>query len=65
MPEFDEISRPYKPNDESKSGIYNWETGKIDPYPENETPRHLFKAENIKVSNGQYVDRELLKSKKD
>ena len=56
---------PNKPNDESKSGIYNWETGKIDPYPENEIPRHLFKPENIKVSNGQYIDRELLKSKKD
>lgn len=60
MPEFDEISRPYEP----KAGVYNWETGEIDPLPQNQGERHTFKPES-KVADGQHVERELLKPKKD
>ena len=61
MPEFDEISRPYEP----KAGVYNWETGEIDPLPQNQGERHTFKPQISQVADGQYVERALLKPKKD
>ena len=61
MPEFDEISRPY----ESKAGVYNWETGDVDPLPQNQGERHTFKPQISQVADGQYVERALLKPKKD
>jgi hypothetical protein len=47
----DPIGRPYEPN----VGIYNWETGKLDPLPQGKGRRLKFDQNETK-GNSEYVD---------
>jgi hypothetical protein len=47
----DPIGRPYEPN----VGIYNWETGKLDPLPQGKGRRPKFDQNETK-GNSEYVD---------